>query len=78
MQMNLPTRKDTGYSQPSRASVYAMAEPDVTPIEGPTRTLRVVDGATETEIDPCTGDVISERPLQLTNQEAEPCRSSKS
>lgn len=53
-----PVRAE-GYSAPSTASVYALAEPDLEPLPRPTRTGVVWDEHAWTEIDPATGDVLA-------------------
>jgi len=45
------SKRDVGYSAPSRASVYALAEPDPDPLPETTRTLVVWEGPYWTEID---------------------------
>lgn len=72
--MTPPTTRDAGYSAPSAASVYALAEPDLEPLPRPTRTEVVWDerpaegGRTLTswtEIDPATGAVLATGAVQL-------------
>lgn len=57
--MRPSTTRAEGYSAPSAASVYALAEPDLEPLPRPTRTGVVWDEQAWTEIDPATGDVIA-------------------
>lgn len=47
--------RDAGYSAPSAASVYALAEPDGEPLPRPTRCALEWDGRSWTETDPATG-----------------------
>lgn len=72
-----------GYSAPSAASIYALAEPDLEPLPRPTRTEVVWDegpaegGRTEkrwTEIDPATGAVLATGsvPLHSDREELRP------
>lgn len=48
------SHRDPGYSAPSRASIYALAEPDPEPLPETTRTLVVWEGPCWTEVDPET------------------------
>lgn len=61
------SHRHPGYSSPSRDSVFALAVPDVTPLDTPTRTARLVNGDVEFEIDPVTGEILAEHPLEVTN-----------
>lgn len=54
------TTRAEGYSAPSSASVYALAEPDCEPLPQPTRVLTVWEGHRFTEIDPTTRAVLAE------------------
>lgn len=59
--LRLPTsNRAEGYSAPSAASIYALAEPDFSePLPRPTRTGVVWDEDAWTEIDPKTGAVLA-------------------